>query len=43
MSNSSTDFSLDESVQRLYARHRATADRFCYTYRRATVSPNSLP
>ena len=43
MSNSATDFSLDESVQRLYARHRATADRFCYTYRRATVSPNSLP
>ena len=43
MSNSATDFSLDESVQRLYARHRPTADRFCYTYRRATVSPNSLP
>ena len=43
MSNSATDFSLDESVQRLYARHRATADRFCYTYRRATVSPNGLP
>ena len=43
MSNSSTDFSLDENVQRLYERHRATADRFCYTYRRATVSPNSLP
>ena len=43
MSNSSTDFSLDESVQRLYERHRTTADRFCYTYRRATVSPNSLP
>jgi len=43
MSNPSTDFSLDENVQRLYERHRATADRFCYTYRRATVSPNSLP
>ena len=44
MSNSSTpDFSLDENVQRLYARHRALADRFCYTYRRATVSPNNLP
>ncbi|MBO7686883.1 MAG: 50S ribosome-binding GTPase [Kiritimatiellae bacterium] len=37
------DFSLDENVQRLYERHRGTADRFCYTYRRATVSPNSLP
>ncbi len=43
MSNASTDFSLDENVQRLYARHRATADRFCYTYRRATVSPNGQP
>ena len=43
MSKAPTDFSLDESVQRLYARHRATADRFCYTYRRATVSPNSPP
>ena len=43
MSNTTTDFSLDENVQRLYARHRATADRFCYTYRRATVSPNGLP
>ena len=31
MSKAPTDFSLDESVQRLYARHRATADRFCYT------------
>lgn len=35
--------SLDESVQGLYARHRETAERFCYTYRRSTVSPNSLP
>ena len=45
MSTSSTasDFSREESVQRLYARHRALADRFCYTYRRATVSPNSPP
>ena len=33
----------DEGVQRLYARHRALADRFCYTFRRSTVSPNSLP
>jgi GTPase SAR1 family protein len=43
MSNSPTEFSLDENVQRLYERHRATADRFCYTYRRATVSPNNPP
>ena len=44
MATSSTlDFSRDENVQRLYARHRATADRFCYTYRRTTVSPNGLP
>jgi len=35
--------SLDKNIQGLYARHRAAADRFCYTYRRATVSPNSLP
>ena len=41
--SSTTEFSRDENVQRLYARHRATADRFCYTYRRATVSPDSLP
>ena len=34
---------LDESVQRIYARNRAAADRFCYTYRRSTVSPDSLP
>ena len=33
----------DEGIQRLYARHRALADRFCYTFRRSTVSPNSLP
>ena len=33
----------DEDVQRLYARNRALADRFCYTFRRSTVSPNSLP
>ena len=33
----------DEGVQRLYARNRALADRFCYTFRRSTVSPNSLP
>ena len=37
------ELSLDENVQRLYARHRALADRFGYTYRRATVSPNGLP
>ena len=44
MSTSSTsEFSREESIQRLYARHRALADRFCYTYRRATVSPNSPP
>ena len=45
MSTSSTtaEFSREENVQRLYARHRALADRFGYTYRRATVSPNSLP
>ena len=45
MSTSSTasDFSREENIQRLYARHRALADRFCYTYRRATVSPNSPP
>lgn len=33
----------DADIQRLYARHRAAADRFCYTYRRSTVSPESLP
>lgn len=33
----------DECIQRLYTRHRAAADRFCYTYRRSTVSLNSLP
>lgn len=38
-----SELSLDESVQGLYARHRETAERFCYTYRRSTVSPNSLP
>ena len=37
------ELSLDEGVQRLYARNRALADRFCYTFRRSTVSPNSLP
>ena len=37
------EISLDEDVQRLYARHRALADRFCYTFRRSTVSPNSPP
>ena len=37
------EISLDEDVQRLYARNRALADRFCYTFRRSTVSPNSLP
>jgi len=35
--------SLDESIQRLYSRHRSAADRFCYTYRRVTVSPDSPP
>lgn len=35
--------SLDESVHNLYARHRRTADRFCYTFRRSTVSPDGLP
>ena len=40
---SSSGPSLDENIQRLYASHRALADRFCYTYRRATVSPNSAP
>lgn len=45
MSTSSTvsDSSREENFQRLYARHRALADRYCYTYRRATVSPNSPP
>ena len=43
MPTSPSDLSRDESIRRLYARHRATADRFGYTYRRATVSPNSLP
>ena len=33
----------DEDVQRLYARNHALADRFCYTFSRSTVSPNSLP
>ncbi len=37
------EISLDEDVQRLYARNRALADRFCYTFRRSTVSPNSPP
>lgn len=35
--------SLDESVRRLYARHGRTAERFCYTFRRSAVSPDSLP
>lgn len=43
MSNQTETASLDETIKGLYARHRATADRFCYTYRRATVSPSSLP
>ena len=43
MPTSPSGLSRDESIRRLYARHRATADRFGYTYRRATVSPNSLP
>jgi GTPase SAR1 family protein len=43
MPTSPLGFSRDESIQRLYARHRATADRFGYTYRRATVSPNNPP
>ena len=34
---------LDESVRRLYERHRRAADRFCYTFRRSTVSPDGLP
>ena len=34
---------LDESAQRLYARHRKTAARFCYTFRRTTVSPDGAP
>ena len=43
MATSTFDFSREEDIQRLYARHRATAERFCYVYRRSTVSPNSLP
>ena len=39
----SANAGLDESVRRLYVRHRKTADRFCYTFRRSTVSPNVLP
>ena len=39
----SSGSSLDENIQRLYASHRALADRFCYTFRRATVSPKSAP
>lgn len=35
--------SLDEKTHAIYSRFRSAADRFCYTFRRSTVSPDSPP
>ncbi len=43
MSDMNNEQSLDEKTHDIYKRFRSAADRFCYTFRRSTVSPDSLP